>query len=914
MNYPLFKYSILLLVLLIFSGCRQAKYVPEGNYLLKDNEVKFQTQKRDKIKYEDDHPLLDAAEIAELVKPKPNQSFKLFFYNRIDTTRHKEQMNRKTEKYRKKNEKRKTKENRINNRRVDRAAEKGDSLYRHKTIQDKEVKLGWREWVRSNFGQPPVLLDTFRVTKSRNQIEIYLRKKGFYEATVTDTVIYKERKRKAFVAFVIEPGEPHRLRNFILDSASMNRTLLASYKRMLKVSNRSIKPGDLLDQDALDDERELFSKYCRNESGMFGFNKNYIGFLVDTTVGPKQADITLFVKPRIVDDPNDSEGERKITINHMSYRVKDATFYLRNPDTASFKNYAAFAARCMDLGLKPRDQKGRFQLLDTLHIDGKGTFIYNEEPFLDPDLLDRQNFLEIDMAAQGGDKHYYKEYYVERSYRTLSNLGVFLNISPSVKLDPENPKDPWVVVSYDLMPLQKQSFRFAPRLSNTNGILGINGEISYSNKNLFRGAQQLQISFVGGMESQPLIVGADENGGVSGQQLWQLNTFEWGPKISLTFPKLIFPLPKKLQEGISKRAYPKTIFDVALNYQRRNEFKRALFVMGYQLQYQQDKVQKWEFDMVKIDFVRLDKEDFFQERLEQLNDPFLLNSYTDHFTTTFSPTWHFSNLNSNRRKRLGGKHLHDVTASVDVSGWMFTPLIYNGLESLGASFTAVNAETGLKEFYGVPYTEFLKLDLQYIASIHISQQRNLVFRALAGYGLATGNSPSLPYEKAFFAGGSNDIRAFQARTMAPGSVKTYADSNSTETQIGDMRFELNAEWRFQMTSMLEGAWFVDAGNIWNRQKEGIDADDPSVFKLDSWREIAVGVGYGIRADFDFLVVRLDLAWALHNPHLPAGERWWLTGDKTSYKSYFEYNETTGEYIDYELPHPLRFNFGIGYPF
>src|SRR6056300_1282152 len=103
---------------------------------------------------------------------------------------------------------------------------------------------------------------------------------------------------------------------------------------------------------------------------MFGFNKNYIGFLVDTTVGPKQADITLFVKPRIVDDPNDSEGERKITINHMSYRVKDATFYLRNPDTASFKNYAAFVARCMDLGLKPRDQKGRFQLLDTLHIDG----------------------------------------------------------------------------------------------------------------------------------------------------------------------------------------------------------------------------------------------------------------------------------------------------------------------------------------------------------------------------------------------------------------------------------------------------------------------------------------------------------------------------------------------------------------
>lgn len=914
MNKTFLKHTILLLLAIIFSGCRQAKYLPEGDYLLKDNSVQFETEKRGKVKYEDDHPLLDVAEIEELVKPIPNQGLKLFFYNRIDTTRHKEQMRKKSEKYRKKNEKRKTKENRINNRRVDKAAAKGDSLYRHKTIADKEVKLGWREWVRSNFGQPPVLLDTFRVQKSKNQIEIYLRKKGFYEAEVKDTIRYKERKRKAFVEFVIDPGEPHRVRNFILDSASMNATLLASYRKMTKVNGESIKSGDLLDQDQLDQQREDFSKYCRSESGMFGFNKNYIGYLVDTTVGPKQADITLFVKPRIVNDPSDPEGERKITINHMSYRVKHATFYLHNPDTASFKNYTAYVLRCSELGLKPRDAKGRLHLLDTLHLYGKGTFVFNEEPFLDPDLLDRQNFLEIDMSADGGDKHFYKEYYVERSYRTLSNLGVFLNISPTVKLNPENPRLPYVNVSYDLMPLQKQSFRFAPRLTNTNGILGINGEISYSNKNLFRGAQQLQISFVGGMESQPLIVGADEDGGLAGQQLWQLNTFEWGPKISLTFPKLILPLPKNAQEGISKRAYPKTIFDLALNYQRRNEFRRALFAFGYQLHFQQDKVQKWSLDLVKIDFVRLQKEDFFQERLEQLNDPFLLNSYTDHLTTTLSPTYHYSNLNSNRRKRLGGTHLHDITASFDVSGWMLTPLIYSGAESLGAGFATINPETGLKEFFNVPYTQFLKLDIQYIASIHVSEQRNLVFRALAGYGYATGNSPSLPYEKAFFAGGSNDIRAFQARTMAPGSVKTYADSNSTETQIGDIRFELNAEWRFQMTSMLEGAWFVDAGNIWNRQKEGVDADDPSVLKLSSWREIAVGVGYGIRADFDFLVVRLDLAWALHNPHLPEGERWWLSGDKTAYKSYFEYDEVTGKYIDYELPHPLRFNFGIGYPF
>jgi outer membrane protein assembly factor BamA len=258
--------------------------------------------------------------------------------------------------------------------------------------------------------------------------------------------------------------------------------------------------------------------------------------------------------------------------------------------------------------------------------------------------------------------------------------------------------------------------------------------------------------------------------------------------------------------------------------------------------------------------------------------------------------------------------LHDASGSVSVAGYGLTPLIYNGLQEIESSMVGVNPETGLKEIFNVPYTQFVKVDLRYIASIYISNRRSLAFRALAGHGWPRGNSPSLPYEQAFFAGGSNDIRAFQARTMAPGSVKTYADSNSTETQIGDMRFEANFEYRFQMTPMLEGALFADAGNIWNRRKEGVDTNDPSVIKWSSWREIALGVGYGIRADFDFLIVRLDLSWALHNPHLPAGERWWLSGEKTEYKSYFDYDPDTGEYEDYELPHPLRFNFGIGYPF
>lgn len=898
-------------------GCRQAKYVQDGNYLLKSNEVFFPVKKKRKVKLETDHPLIDVAEVEELIRPTPNRSLKLYFYNRIDTTRHQRQVNRKREKYRRKNERRKTRENKINNRRIDRAREKGDSLYRQKVISEKDVKLGWREWVRSNLGQAPVLLDTVKVRKSHEQIDIYLRKKGFYSAEVRDTIIYKERKKKAFVEFHIKPGEPYRIREFKLDSASMNAAMLRGYKELIKESDPIIIPGNLLDQDVLDEERSRLSQYCRNEKAMFGFNKNYIGYAVDTTVGHLEADVTMFVKPKVVKDPTDSLGERKIEIDHLVYKVKDVTFYLHNPDPASFDDFKAYRKRCDSLQSVGRfypdtlnqfyQIKGKYPLLDTMRIEGKGTFVYNEIPYLKPELLDRQNFLEIDMASQGGDSRFYKEYYVERSYRTFSNLGVFSNISPRIEVDPEAPLSRWVVVTYDLMPLKRQSILFEPRVSNTNGILGIQGSVSYANKNLFRGGQQLQISFTGGMESQPLIVGTDDAGHV--QRAWQLNTFEWGPKISLTFPKLILPISRKMQEGVSKRAYPKTIFDLTINYQKRSEFKRTLTELGYSVNFQQDKVQRWEVGLVGIDYVRLEKEAFFQERLEQLNDPFLLNSYTDHFTTILNPTYYYSNLNSNRRSN---NNLHNIIASMDVAGKLLTPLAYGGLEAVNFNGVSEDPETGLRQLFDVPYAEFIKFDLQYVASWYINKKHKLVFRSMAGMGFASGNSPSLPYEHAFFAGGSNDIRAFEARTMAPGSTKTYEDKNSTLTQIGDTRFEVNTEWRFEMTSLLEGAVFVDAGNIWNLKRPEDAADDPSILKLSSWKEVAVGVGYGIRADFDFLIVRLDLAFPLHNPHLPEGERWWLS-TKDNYDLYFK-EDANGNKVDYKFPHQPRLNFGIGYPF
>ena len=189
----------------------------------------------------------------------------------------------------------------------------------------------------------------------------------------------------------------------------------------------------------------------------------------------------------------------------------------------------------------------------------------------------------------------------------------------------------------------------------------------------------------------------------------------------------------------------------------------------------------------------------------------------------------------------------------------------------------------------------------------------MVYRVIAGIGYAYGNSQSLPYEQSFFAGGSNDIRAFQARTMAPGATQTYLDSNSTTTQLGDLKFEVNIEYRFDMASIFKGAFFLDAGNIWKLKSSVVG--DPGVFNISNLlSQSALGGGFGLRMDLDFLIVRLDFAFPIYNPYLISGERW-IHQLHPIYDSNFLNPDPDVKFTeDYLRPHRVRLNFGIGFPF
>ena len=221
---------------------------------------------------------------------------------------------------------------------------------------------------------------------------------------------------------------------------------------------------------------------------------------------------------------------------------------------------------------------------------------------------------------------------------------------------------------------------------------------------------------------------------------------------------------------------------------------------------------------------------------------------------------------------------------------------------------------GQHSIYGVAYSQFARLDNEMIYSYPLDKKKSLHARLQAGAGIPYGNTKtSLPYDYAFFAGGSNDNRGWRARALGPGSYKYYLDTNRTATQISDIRLGASAEFRFSMSDLFKGAIFMDAGNTWtyNLDKNRLG----SQFSNNWYREIALSAGVGFRMDLDFFILRLDLGIPITNPSMPIGERWVFNRERPNYIS--EGINTFGldKYKKY-LPKPFTpvFHFGIGFPF
>jgi outer membrane protein insertion porin family len=430
----------------------------------------------------------------------------------------------------------------------------------------------------------------------------------------------------------------------------------------------------------------------------------------------------------------------------------------------------------------------------------------------------------------------------------LMNLGVFkfVNIKFVIADSAGIPRlEPHIY----LTPLSTKNIRFELQgVSQSNNLVGPVFDSSFRNKNLFGGAELFTLSFEVGIE---MPVGGGQSGG---------NSFEIGTRGELELPK--FAIPFSL-ENISGSFVPKTRIELGLNLLDRLQYYQLFSVdasFGYD--WKASVSTEHNFNLLSIMFVRLTNTTPAFNDLLSVN-PLLQESFESQFIIGQNYSFTYNDQLEKDQKN----HLY-FKGSMDFSG--------NLLQLAQSMFYEHKATSDLPyEIFGTAYSEYYKFDIDLRYYFNTDDQRaSLASRFIAGIGVPYGNSATMPYVKQFYIGGSNSVRAFSAWGLGPGSYR-IPDSIAAKSfmyQAGDIKLEANTEYRFPLVSILKGAVFVDAGNIW------LLRDDPNRpggrFSFQTFLDqVAVGTGFGLRLDLSFFVLRCDIAFPLRIPYLSEGERW-----------------------------------------
>jgi outer membrane protein assembly factor BamA len=700
-----------------------------------------------------------------------------------------------------------------------------------------------------DIGEAPVKLDTLLTKKTAMQIKLFLNNKGYFISTVTDSIHYRKRK-KASVFYKIKAAKPYTINKLdykVSDS-------LLSYFINMDTSNTLLIKGENYDVDVMQKERDRVTNVLNN-NGYYFFTKDYIYYEVDTTLGDKKVNITMGVKNfvRKLNDFSDSLVE----IPHQRFFIK--SIYIQ-PDFIS----------------KKADPLQK----DTLIADNY-TILYSGK------LKYKTKVLLNAVYVRKGELYQLKN--VENTYKHLSDLKAFKTINIFFTQNGSEYLDCHIQLS----PILKQSFTVEWEGTNRSGNLGTSGSFVFQNRNLLKGAEVFELRLKGGVEAQRTY--SDNTNNLT-TPIQKFNTVEFGPQLNIYIPRFLVPF----RIGASKRSNSKTVFTSAFNYQQRPDYKRKILNFSYGYIWKSKGNISHTFNPLVINFVQVDLDKKFETYLKnEVKNVFILNSFKNHLTpsTTYSLVFNDQDVKKHANFSF-------FKINLESSG--------NTLESIYNITNSIKPNTFAKDTGGrytlldIAYSQYLRADFDFRYYYNRSDINKIVFRIAGGIGKPLTNFNVLPFERSFYSGGSNGIRAWQARTLGPGS---YADKSSFLWNFGDGQLEANIEYRLKLFKIINGAFFVDAGNVWLRQP---DSKRPGAeFQFNRfYKEIAIGSGVGLRADFSFFIFRLDMGIKVRDPQFAENKRWVLQ------HLFDTHNEWGKEYTSvYKRNYNfLTFNFGIGYPF
>ncbi len=543
----------------------------------------------------------------------------------------------------------------------------------------------------------------------------------------------------------------------------------------------------------------------------------------------------------------EAETERSsAAMRNLGYYDFSKNNYFFEADTLTYKDYALLEMRINEY--TRNESPGEAEPIRKFKI-GDVTFLYPKSLKIKENILRNLNTIIPEDT--------YSEDEVNNTYSRLSAIRVFSSVNIGMTQSDTNTVD----CSISLAQSRLQGFKVnLEASSNSSGLLGISPQISYYHRNIFNGGEWLNMSFMGNFQFK-------YNDDVRSN--------EFGVSAGLSLPRF-FPLPYRYFTG----SIPRTDFNASYNYQSRPEYTRNIISTSFGYTGNIKSRFYYQFYPIQLNIVRLfDLDTDFYSTLA--NDPFLRDAYQDHFD-------------------LGcGGMLYYTTSSSTIPDdtYFYTRLQFDVAGNLVSLLNPILKKDGNGShiIWKTPYSQYVRAEWT-LGRTWVWGKKNgqsIATRLLLGAGYAYGNSTALPFEKHFYGGGASSLRGWQARTVGPG---TSLPDNSfvIPNQTGDMKFEANIEYRFDMFWKLAGALFIDAGNVWTFKHKETDPNDPSLFRWKTLGEsIAANWGVGLRLDFSFLLLRFDMGLKVHDP---AQEKKWI-GPPRWFKS-----------------DNFAIHFGVGYPF
>lgn len=513
-------------------------------------------------------------------------------------------------------------------------------------------------------------------------------------------------------------------------------------------------------------------------------------------------------------------------------------------------------------------KKGKYNI--PMNPDSLKGYEYNNIYVVDPDKKFKPRIFDRALYFNQGDIYNRKDHNL--SLNRLISLGVFKFVKNEfVVSDSLNHK---FDAYYVLTPKELQSLRLeALGRTNSANYAGSELNLNWTQRNFFRGAEQFKASVYGAFDVQM--------GGPADAE----NIFRAGTNVQLSIPRIVAPF----RFSSSSAFVPRTNIQLGYEFQNRttlytlNTFNASF---GYQWK---ENVRK-EHELKVIDISLIDPANVTQKYM----DKFPQNPYLERVVEQqliFGPTYSYTYSTT----MLPRKNTFYYKGMLDLAG------------NITGLITGANAKEGKeKTIFGVPFSQYAKIENDVRFYHKFNEKTSFASRLIAGIAIPYGNSEHIPFSRQFFVGGSNSIRAFRARTLGPGSYdpRPQRAEGFVFDQSGDVKLELNAEYRANLYKFLNVAAFVDAGNIWlindEFDQKGVNTRPGGKFSKEFLSEIAVGAGIGLRLDFSILVLRLDLAMPLRVPYYEKGDRW--TFDRINFgdSSWRKDN--------------LILNIAIGYPF